>query len=144
VSELIDTFDATLSLDEVKAASTQHVDDDELMGWEQTAGSEMWTALNAMSARFWTLRKHEDAWALCCVLARISGQEPGHRSEQLAWADAALQRHYTMPSVLSLWQPGPTFATADTQTFYCSVPRASLTPIPRTSVIWHAGGGMLD
>ncbi|MGH3632709.1 MAG: hypothetical protein ACRDTS_01135 [Mycobacterium sp.] len=141
VSELVDTFNAELPFEQVKEAAARHVDETgHAVSWRQEAGVELWTALSAINLRSWILRRHDDAWALCRVIAQISGGKPGSRSQQLAWADEALLTNYEMPSMLSRWQLGPTLAVADGEALYCSVPRARLTPILRTTVNWHVGG----
>ena len=142
VSELVEVFAPEFSFEEIQPLATARVMGDEIsdeMGWGRVGRAEMWTMLDPIAARFWHLRKHADAWALTRVAGRSNRPSMSDRAERIAWAESMLQSRFRMPSVASRWQVGPTFAGADSETLYCSLPKSVVDSVERSTEVWRAG-----
>ena len=88
--------------------------------WSPTYGDpDSWTAVQPLAFKFYSLRRHQDTWALMLLISQSSLQADSKSVDIISWANDVIKFRYTVEC--DRWQLGPTTSQPNALTLYADI-----------------------
>jgi hypothetical protein len=88
--------------------------------WHPVPGDpDSWTGIQSLAFKFYSLRRHQDAWALVAQISRSSLPTDFKSVDMISWANNIIRIGYTVEN--ECWQRGPTTSQPDSLSLYSDI-----------------------
>ena len=78
-----------------------------------------WTGIEPSAAQFYSLRRHQDTWALVAQISASSLPKDSKSVDMISWANNIIRIGYTVEN--ERWQRGPTTSQSNALSLYSDI-----------------------